>query len=164
MADRRSGRATWLGIGIVLVVAATAGAQMGQAGTGCCCVTDGIAYRCSDLTQAECLKQEPQAPKFDTKADWKAAWGKFVEASKTQEARPMSGGWIAESCLDDINPKTGEPKGAPTGCCCYPPAEAGGAPTCKASVTEFDCKAECSLLKDGRLPSGCTWNAGACAH
>lgn len=163
MADRGSVRVMWLGVCMGVLVAAAAGAQMGQPGAGCCCVTEGIAYRCSDKTQAECLKLEPQAPKFDTKADWKAAWGKFVAASQAQEARPMSGGWIAESCLEDINPKTGEPKGAPTGCCCFPPAKAGEKPICKGDMTEFDCKAECSLLKDGRLPSGCTWKTGACA-
>jgi hypothetical protein len=159
MADRRSVRATWLGLCGVLVMAGAAGAQMGQPGAGCCCVTEGIAYRCSDKTQDECMKVQPQAPKFDTKADWKTAWAKFVAASKAEEARPMSGGWIAESCLDDINPKTGEPKGAPTGCCTFPPKDD---PVAKGDMTEFDCKAECSLLKDGRLPSGCEWNPGAC--
>jgi len=63
-----------------------------------------------------------------------------------------------------ISPLTGEAPGAPTGCCCYPKIH----PTekdrydCKPTVTEFDCKAECSMFKDGRLPSGCKWNPGAC--
>jgi hypothetical protein len=33
---------------------------------------------------------------------------------------------------------------------------------CKADWTHFDCKAECSLFKDGRSPSGCTWTEGVC--
>jgi hypothetical protein len=62
-----------------------------------------------------------------------------------------------------INPATGEPPGAPVGCCCYPKADSpGDKPLCKPDVTEFDCKAECAELKDGRLPSGCTWTKGAC--
>lgn len=60
-----------------------------------------------------------------------------------------------------MNPKTGEPPGAPAGCCCIPKLEAG-AFTCVAKTTEFDCKAQCAELKDGRLPSGCKWTAGAC--
>jgi len=63
-----------------------------------------------------------------------------------------------------INPATGQPFGAPTGCCCIPKLHptADDRFDCKASVTEFDCKAECAELKDGRLPSGCTWAKGAC--
>ena len=62
-----------------------------------------------------------------------------------------------------INPATGEPPGAPAGCCCYPKADSpGDKPLCKPGVTEFDCKAECAELKDGRLPSGCTWTKGVC--
>jgi hypothetical protein len=60
-----------------------------------------------------------------------------------------------------MNPNTGEPPGAPVGCCCIPKLEAG-AFTCVAKTTEFDCKAQCAELKDGRLPSGCKWTAGAC--
>ena len=62
-----------------------------------------------------------------------------------------------------INPATGEPPGAPSGCCCYPKAASpGDKPLCKPAVTEFDCKAECAEIKDGRLPSGCTWTKGDC--
>ncbi|MEO8602586.1 MAG: hypothetical protein ABI629_08425 [bacterium] len=63
-----------------------------------------------------------------------------------------------------MNPATGEPPDAPTGCCCYPKADpvAGHDPLCKSDVTEFDCKAECAELKDGREKSGCHWTTGAC--
>ncbi len=63
-----------------------------------------------------------------------------------------------------LNPATGEPYGAAAGCCCFPKLH----PTaedrfdCKSDMTEFDCKAECAELKDGRLPSGCKWTKGAC--
>lgn len=62
-----------------------------------------------------------------------------------------------------LDPATGEPFGAPKGCCCFPTADSdpGGKRICK-SFTEFDCKAECAELRDGRLPSGCTWTKGAC--
>jgi hypothetical protein len=65
-----------------------------------------------------------------------------------------------------INPATGQPPGAPTGCCCLPKLHptANDRFDCKASVTEFDCKAECAELKDGRLPSGCKWDKGPCSH
>lgn len=63
-----------------------------------------------------------------------------------------------------LNPATGEPYGAPAGCCCFPKLEptAESRFDCKADMTEFDCKAECAQLKDGRLPSGCKWTKGAC--
>jgi hypothetical protein len=56
------------------------------------------------------------------------------------------------------------PAEARIGCCCFPKLK----PTeterydCKPGMSEFDCKAECSMLKEGRLPSGCTWTLGAC--
>ena len=64
-----------------------------------------------------------------------------------------------------ISPKTGEPPGAPKGCCCFPKLHPTGTDAfdCKADMTEFDCKAECASFKDGRLPSGCKWAKGACA-
>ena len=66
--------------------------------------------------------------------------------------------------MPTINPATGEPPGAPTGCCCFPKSDnpAGPGALCKSNVTEFDCRAECAELRDGRLPSGCTWSKGAC--
>jgi len=60
-----------------------------------------------------------------------------------------------------MNPATGEPAGAPVGCCCIPKLTAGEF-ACVAGTTEFDCKAQCAEIKDGRLPSGCTWTTGAC--
>ncbi len=60
-----------------------------------------------------------------------------------------------------MNPATGEPPGAPAGCCCIPKLEAGKF-ECVAKTTEFDCKAQCAELKDGRLPSGCKWTKGDC--
>lgn len=75
----------------------------------------------------------------------------------------LAAGAGAQMVNPTIDPATGEPPGAPTGCCCYPRADSpGGTPLCKPGVTEFDCKAECAELKDGRLPSGCTWKAGDC--
>jgi hypothetical protein len=63
-----------------------------------------------------------------------------------------------------ISPKTGEPPGAAKGCCCIPKLHptAGNEFDCKSGVTHFDCKAECAGLKDGRKPSGCKWDEGAC--
>ena len=79
----------------------------------------------------------------------------MVAASKAQEAKPMQGGWIAESC---------EKAEARIGCCCFPPPLTGarGQNDCKPGLSEFDCRAECALLRDGRQPSGCTWTVGAC--
>jgi len=167
----RWGRVPGIGRGVAalafLAVIAPAYSALAQpvAGTrGCCCVVQGVAYRCSEKTEADCLALQPAAPRFSKVEDWKKAWDAFVAASKAQEAKPMHGGWIAESCADAINPATGEPRGAPTGCCCFPklhPTESDRY-DCKPSLTDFDCKVECSMLKDGRLPSGCTWTAGAC--
>jgi hypothetical protein len=63
-----------------------------------------------------------------------------------------------------INPATGEPFGAPTGCCCFPKADTAPSktPACKPNSTQFDCKAECADLRDGRLPSSCSWTQGDC--
>ncbi|MDX2170483.1 MAG: hypothetical protein SF182_25650 [Deltaproteobacteria bacterium] len=60
-----------------------------------------------------------------------------------------------------MTPATGEPPGAATGCCCLPKLEVGSF-TCVGNTTEFDCKAQCAELKDGRKPSDCTWKAGSC--
>jgi hypothetical protein len=83
------------------------------------------------------------------------AWDEGVAASKAQEAKPMHGGWIGEPCAQvEARP----------GCCCFPKLHptATERVDCKPSMTEFDCRAECSMFKDGRLPSGCTWAAGGC--
>ena len=122
---------------------------------GCCCLAYAGTYACTDKTQGDCLKIQPSAPMYPKIADWKKAWNDAVAASKAQEAKPMRGGWIAESC---------EKSEARMGCCCFPKRN----PTdktadCKAS-SEFDCSADCSLLKDGRLPSGCTWTVGDCSQ
>ena len=160
-----SGRvATILAFCAVLAAGASAGAQPAAGAKGCCCVVQGVAYNCSEKTQADCLALQPKAPTFPKVADWKKAWDEFVAASKAQEAKPTNGGWVAESCEGAINPATGEPRGAPAGCCCLPKLKPTDADRfdCKGSMTEFDCKAECSMFKDGRLPSGCRWTAGAC--
>ena len=62
-----------------------------------------------------------------------------------------------------VNPETGAPVGAPKGCCCFPRLHptAKDAFDCKPGMVEFDCKAECAQLKDGREPSGCKWTSGA---
>jgi hypothetical protein len=111
-----------------------------------------------------CHALQPSAPVFPKIADWKKMWNDYVAASETQATKPSHGGWIAESCGDDINPKTGEPRGAPTGCCCLPKQKPVGDDRfdCKASMTHFDCKAECSFFTDGRKASDCTWAEGAC--
>jgi hypothetical protein len=63
-----------------------------------------------------------------------------------------------------INPATGASANAPKGCCCIPKLHPAppAAFDCKSSMVEFDCKAECAQLKDGRDPSGCKWSAGDC--
>ena len=62
-----------------------------------------------------------------------------------------------------INPVTGQAPGAPTGCCCFPKADSpGGTSVCRPNQTEFDCKAQCAELRDGKARSGCTWNNGDC--
>ena len=145
--------------GVILAFAASflgavAWAQPAMNAPGCCCLASAGSYTCADKTQADCLKIQPAAPMYPKHADWKKAWNEGVAASKAQEAKPMLGGWIAESC---------EKSEARTGCCCFPKRNPSDKTAdCKASTSEFDCKAECSLLKDGRLPSGCTWTLGAC--
>jgi len=64
----------------------------------------------------------------------------------------------------DENRATGAPVGAPKGCCCFPKLHPTATEKldCKTGIVEFDCKAECAQLKDGRDPSGCTWTNGDC--
>jgi len=139
-----------------MVASAITGAAWAESGTnaqGCCCIAQSGSYVCADKTQASCLAIQPAAPTFPKLADWKKAWNDFVAASKAQEAKPMQGGWIAESC---------EKTEARIGCCCFPPPLDKSARQCKGAISEFDCRAECSLLRDGRKPSDCTWAVGAC--
>jgi hypothetical protein len=64
----------------------------------------------------------------------------------------------------DENRTTGAPVGAPQGCCCIPKLHPTATEKldCKPGLVEFDCKAECAQLKDGRDPSGCSWTKGDC--
>lgn len=87
----------------------------------------------------------------------------------TAIAAGMTGGaWATDPVWDQepkgVNPATGAPAGAPAGCCCIPKLHptATEAFDCKGNVVEFDCKAECAELKDGRQPSGCKWTQGTC--
>jgi len=137
----------------VLAGAFWASAQPSGGARGCCCLVQGGSYVCGEKTQAECLAIQPAAPTFPKTADWKKAWDDFVAASKAQEAKPMQGGWIGESC---------EKAEARSGCCCFPTG--GDHPDCKNGMSEFDCKAQCAQLRVGRLPSGCTWTVGTCSH
>lgn len=142
-------------LGVMLTGTRSTWAQPAPDAPGCCCVAGGGSYACADKTQAACLKLQPAVPTFPKLADWKKAWSDAVSASKAQAAAPMQGGWIAESC---------EKAEARTGCCCFPklhPTE-GDRSDCKPAMSEFDCKAECAQLRDGQLPSGCTWSVGAC--
>jgi hypothetical protein len=142
---------TLVTLGVLLVGARAVPAQPAANAPGCCCLGQAGSFACAEKTQAECNAIQPAAPMFAKVADWKEA----VAASKAAEAKPMRGGWIAESC---------EQAEARIGCCCFPklkPTESDRF-DCKPGMSEFDCKAECSLLKDGRLPSGCTWTLGAC--
>jgi len=129
----------------------SAWAQASGGAPGCCCLMRGVTFVCGEKTQSECLAILPAAPTFAKIADWKKA----VEASKAQESGPMKGGWIGESC---------EQAEARPGCCCFPKLHPTGSDRfdCKAGMTEFDCRAECAMFKDGREPSGCTWAVGAC--
>ena len=149
--------AVMIGLAFALQVGGTpsARAQAAPSGRGCCCVAQGGTYVCAEKTQADCLKLQPAAPTYPRLTDWKTAWDAAVAASKAQEARPMQGGWIAESC---------EKSEARSGCCCFPKLEPTGSDRfdCRKDMSEFDCKAECSMLRDGRDPSGCTWTVGAC--
>jgi hypothetical protein len=142
-------------VALLALVVVSARAQPAPGARGCCCLVQAGAYVCAEKTQAECLQLQPAAPTYPKVADWKKAWDAAVAASKAQEAKPMRGGWIAESC---------ERAEARSGCCCFPKLH----PTererfdCKPGMSEFDCTAECSMFKDGRLPSGCKWTVGAC--
>src|SRR5262245_15593162 len=80
---------------------------------GCCCVVEGVAFRCAEKTQADCLAAQPGAPVFPKLDDWRKAWTDFVAASEKQASKPSHGGWVAATCGADINPQTGEPRGAP---------------------------------------------------
>lgn len=134
-------------LGVMLAVAASTWGQPAPSAPGCCCVGYGGSYACAEKSQPDCLAVQPAAPKFAKLADWKKA----VDASKTQEVKPLQGGWIAESC---------EKSEARIGCCCFPTGEDRS--ECKPGMSEFDCKAQCAQLRDGRLPSGCTWAVGTC--
>lgn len=156
---------TSLALCVLLAGATLAAAQAPpMTATGCCCVVEGVAWRCAEKTQADCLALQPDARVLPKIADWKKMWDAYVAASEAQANKPAHGGWIAESCGADISPKTGEPRGAPTGCCCMPKLHPSGDDRfdCTPDMTHFDCKAECAMFTDGRLPSGCTWAAGAC--
>ena len=63
-----------------------------------------------------------------------------------------------------VNPATGGPANAPSGCCCIPKLHptSSDAFDCRAHTVQFDCTAQCAQLKDGRDPSGCKWTAGDC--
>jgi hypothetical protein len=143
---------------LMAVVSWAQPAPMNEA--GCCCVAAKVGFGCSVQSQAECMKLQPQAPVFKKMGDWREAWNKYIAADEAAEQQKLTGGWIAESCSDALNPKTGEPKGAPMGCCTFPP----GVSSVLKTMTEFDCKAECSTLKEGTRPSGCTWAKGDCPH
>ena len=120
---------------------------------GCCCLALGGSYACAAKTQGDCLKIQPSAPMYPHHEDWKKAYDSAVAASQAQEKKPMLGGWIAESCKEAM---------ARTGCCCFPKRNPTDKAECKTGTSEFDCKADCSFLRDGREPSGCTWTVGSC--
>ena len=153
MSNRTRGGVTAVALAVLLSGALSAWAQPSGGARGCCCLTKGFTFVCAAKTQTDCLAILPAAPTFAKIADWKKA----VDASKAQEAGPMKGGWIGESC---------EKEEARPGCCCFPKLHPTGNDRfdCKGSMTEFDCRAECAMFKDGREPSGCTWAAGTCQH
>lgn len=144
-----------LALGAMLAAAPSVRAQPSAGASGCCCVPSGGAFVCAAKTQADCLALQPAAPSYPKLADWKKAWDDLVAASKAQEAKPLHGGWIAEACAQAE---------ARPGCCCFPKLHPTATDKfdCKPSMTEFDCRAQCSMFKDGRLPSGCTWAVGGC--
>jgi hypothetical protein len=154
----------WAALVLLVAAASVRGQPPPMTAKGCCCVVEGIAWRCTEKTQGDCLALQPAAPIFPKIADWKKMWDEHAAASWKQATKPSHGGWIAESCGADINPATGEPRGAPTGCCCIPKLHPTGDDRfdCKPNTTHFDCTAECSFFKDGREPSSCTWAEGAC--
>jgi hypothetical protein len=141
------GREAVVAAAVVSILMTAAMAWGGQAAQGCCCVGGGGSYACAAKSQTDCLAVQPAAPRFEKLADWKKA----VDASKAQDAKPLLGGWIAESC---------EKAESRIGCCCFPTADDRS--DCKPGMSEFDCKAQCAQLRDGRLPSGCTWAVGTC--
>jgi hypothetical protein len=87
-----------LTVATLLAVVAPAWAQVQAVSKGCCCVAQGKAYTCSEMTQADCLARQPAAPTFPKMADWKKAWSDAVAASEVAEAGPLRGGWIAGAC------------------------------------------------------------------
>jgi hypothetical protein len=144
-----------LAFGTTLAAVLVVRAQPAMGANGCCCVPSGGAFVCASKTQAECLAVQPAAPTYPKLADWQKDWDAAVAASKAQEAKPLHGGWIAEPCAKvEARP----------GCCCFPKLHPTATDKfdCKPSMTEFDCRAQCSMFKDGRLPSGCTWAVGGC--
>ena len=98
-----------------------------------------------------------------------AKLGRAALAASLVVAVATTMSWTAAAAAESggepagISPKTGEPPGAPKGCCCFPKLHptATDAFDCKAGMTQFDCKAECASFKDGREPSGCRWSEGA---
>ena len=117
---------TALALWAALAGGTSAWAQPGPGARGGCCVVQGIAYNCSDKTQADCLAIQPAAPTFPKVDDWKKAWDAYIAASKAQEAKPTHGGWIAESCRPDASGRR-EPV----------TPERGQAPVRSQSVTSF---------------------------
>jgi hypothetical protein len=74
---------------ILLVGAAVTGAQPPPAtAKGCCCVVEGVAYRCTEKTQADCVALQPGAPVFAKLDDWRKAWNEYVAASEKQANKP----------------------------------------------------------------------------
>src|SRR5262245_66269204 len=82
---------------------------------GCCCVVAGVAYRCSEKTQADCLAVQPGAPVFPKIADWKKAWDAYVAALEAQGNKTSFGGWVGESLWGDIHTVAGGDGGATRG-------------------------------------------------
>src|SRR5262249_57584239 len=73
---------------------------------GCCCVVEGIAYRCMEKTEADCLALQPSAPVFPKIADWRKMWDAYVAASEAQAKKPSYGGVGAASIPGRTNPQT----------------------------------------------------------
>jgi len=101
------------------------------------------------------------------KRGWTMGIGRLIVAATVAlllAAGPAVAGSSKNPMDPKMNPATGQPPGAPTGCCCYPKADPVGKhdPLCKPDMTHFDCKAECAELKDGKQKSGCHWKKGAC--
>jgi len=99
------GRRRWPAIAwgmFLTVLAAAPGTPRAQPAPGdtrgCCCVTRGASYTCTEKTQTECLADQPDAPSFPKLRDWKKAWSAAMKASETQVAKPLQGGWIADAC------------------------------------------------------------------